>query len=246
MTRRSKSSRINWVGRRSRYEQSELSPPADIEIGNEPDTPNFWQVYSANPTCEANAFTSTSDPTPYIPYLEQAYTAAHAVAPNETYLNAGVATNAGDEAYFDGLLANVSSYVDAWAIHLYAWSDPNSSDPAHGWEAFKVLTDDMAAAGPSKPFWVTEGAFTSNPYCVDGVDPQTQAYFMAEDYDKMAALSAPSVASFIYFEVQDQTTEAPPVGNADPCFEAAGDGLVDSSGAQRPGFSVYQNLVSGL
>lgn len=221
-------------------------PPAAIEIGNEPDTPNFWQVYSANPTCNANAFTTTSDPTPYIPYLQQAYAAAKAVAPGETFLNAGVATNSNDEAYFAALVSKASASVDAWAVHLYAWSDPNSPDPAHSWEAFKVLTDDMAVAGPSKQFWVTEGAFTTNPYCNDAVDPQTQAYFLAEEYDKMAALSAPSVASFIYFELQDQSAPTAPLGGADPCFEPAGVGLVDSSGNQRPAFTTYENLISGI
>ncbi|SRR5579875_1138372 len=232
----------------SQHSMYSYPAPAAIEIGNEPNTPNFWVVDSSNPACALHAFTSTKDPRPYLPYLQQAYTAAKsAVATGSpVFLNAGVATNADDETYFANLVGLASGSVDAWAVHLYAWSDPNSPLAAHDWEAFKVLTDDMSVAGPSKPFWVTEGAFTTNPYCYDGVDAQTQAYFLVEDYNKMAALTEPSVASFLYFELEDQNAPAAPSGSEDPCFEPGGTGLVDSGGTARPAFQAFANLAQGL
>lgn len=223
-------------------------PPAAIELGNEPDTPSFWVVDPNNPACSANAFTTTADPLPYVPYLQQAYTAGKGavVSGAPVFLNAGIATNSNSEPYFSALVADAPASEDAWAIHLYAWSDPNSAAiPARSWESFKVLTDDMAVAGPSKSFWVTEGAFTTNPYCADAVDPQTQAYFLTEDYDRMAGLTAPNVASFMYFELQDNSAPAAPLGGADPCFEPGGTGLVDASGNQRPAFGAFGNLILG-
>lgn len=238
---------VKHVSDPSQHVNYTYPPPAAIELGNEPDTPSFWVVDKSNNACAANAFTTVSDARPYIPYLQQAYSAvANVKSAQTTFLNAGVATNAGDESYFSDLVRNAAGSEDAWAIHVYAWADPNALNATRTWEAFNVLTDDMAVAGPSKNFWVTEGAFTSNPYCPDGVDPQTQAYFLTEDYNKMASLSAPSVASFMYFELQDNSAPSAPSGGQDPCFEPGGTGLVDSSGTLRPAFNAFESLVSGI
>jgi hypothetical protein len=233
-------------------------PPAAIEIGNEPDTPAFWVVDPNNTTCTANQFQGTANPAPYVPYLEEAASQARPYRANGTvFLNAGIATNADDETYFLSLVQTLVSQgfvqdLDGWAIHLYAWADPDpGAQSARTWQAFTVLTDDMQAAanaGATKPFWVTEGAFTSNPFCPDGVDPQTQGYFLVADYNRMAAISSPSyVASFIYFELQDQASPSSPQGNQDPCFEPAGMGLFDVNGVQRkPVYQAFYDLTHGI
>ena len=227
-------------------------PPAAFEIGNEPDTQNFWDAAAGCP----HPFTSSADPTPYLPYLEDTYAVAKPTAQHDGYgnipfLNAGVASDANDETYFDkivnALAANPGSpFLDAYAVHIYAFADPNANAIAtRSWESFQVLIDDgnyAQSQGFSKPFWVTEGGFQVNPYCADGVDPQTQAYFLTEDYNRMAQLTVPSVAAFTYFNLQDNQQIGPVPAPADPCFANAGFGLVDYNGNERPSFAAYERL----
>ncbi len=226
------------------------SEVAAIELGNEPDTPSFWNVDTNNPQCAPNATPNpSSDASKYIPYLQQAYAAGKTEANTDGYqnllfLNAGVASNAYDESYFQQI-AQAGNYEDAFAIHLYAWADPNSPYPSRSWESFQVLPDDGTLASQAgqgaKHFWVTEGAFQSNPACPDGVDETTKGYFLAEDYNRMAALTSPVVDSFTYFELQDST---PVQTQGDPCFSSGnGFGLVDDTGTLEPAFLAFQHLT---
>ncbi len=226
--------------------------PAAFEIGNEPDTQNFWDAAAGCP----HPFTNSGDPTPYLPYLEDTYALAKPTAradgyPNLPFLNAGIATDSNDETYFDkivnALAANPASpFLDNYAVHIYAFADPNANAiPTRSWESFQVLIDDgnyAQSQGLSKPFWVTEGGFQVSPYCADGVDPQTQAYFLAEDYNRMAQLTVPSVEAFTYFNLQDNQQVGPVPAPGDPCFANAGFGLVDYNGNERPSFAAFEHL----
>lgn len=231
------------------YPASEV---AAIELGNEPDTTSFWQINAADPTC-AQFMPSqiTTDASAYIRYLRAAYARGRAEAdrdgfPNLVFLNAGVATNFADELYFQQIAA-AGNHEDAYAIHLYAFADPASPRPTRSWEAFQVLPDDGNIAAtygdPRKHFWVTEGAFAVNSTCPDATDPQTQAYFLTEDFNQMAALTTPVVDAFTYFELQDANPAILPRG-ADPCFNGGyGIGLVTDRGRRRPAFAAFRALT---
>ncbi len=227
-----------------------------FELGNEPDTPNFWNVYYNNgqsPCAPYYTATPTSDASKYVQYLEAAYTQGKQEAKNDgapnslVFLNAGVATDSNDESYFNQIV-NAGSYEDAYAIHLYAFADPDSATyPTRSWESFKVLTDDANYAAKkgygNLHFWITEGGFQTYTLCPDGVDPNTQAYFMTEFFNKLAASTAPYVDAFTYFEMQDNTP-SPPAPGIDPCFSSGnGFGLVDDNGNIRPAFNAFEILT---
>lgn len=226
-------------------------PPVAIELGNEPDTQSFWQISPNCPTYSTYAFTSSASATQYIPFLQAAYAAGTSQAQQDgnkalIFLNAGIASDVNDEAFFQQLVNQAANDEDAWAVHIYAFADPNSQYPTRSWESAQVLTDDgafAAAHGSSKHFWITEGGVQGGPLCPDAVDPATKAYYLDAYYNFYAKQTVPEVDAFTWFSLQDGPTQ-PIAPGADPCFTSGdGFGLIDNSGNLEPAFAAFQHLT---
>lgn len=169
-----------------------------IELFNEPNLKGWW-------TNEGDPEYAATDGTAAAKYMLAAYAAVKRVAPGLTVVGPALA-NGGPEldprTYFTTLYASGCRRGECWdviSVHNYRWANPtfpSAPDQTDRFDIYKALQDIAARHGdPGTHVMLTEWGYSTidEP---DGVDPKTQARYVALGLNEM--LADPTVDGIVY------------------------------------------------
>jgi polysaccharide biosynthesis protein PslG len=200
------------------------------EIWNEPDWGVFWK-----PAPDAAGFVSM---------LCDAYRAGKTADPHVTFISGGMAGN--DVDYLRQMYAlGAEGCFDALGVHPYVFRrspDAVVPDVRHCFAGLETLHKIMIANGDAlKPIWITEMSWATNRRArgasgdwADGVDPETQATYLALAYKKIVD-DYPFVKVAIWYDLRDNGT--------DPTLADDNFGLVRYNFEPKPAYAAFQQLA---
>ncbi len=201
-----------------------------------------WQIWN-----EVNVGADWPNPTTagYQQLLEQANATIKAVDPSARTITAGlaelpaVASGATLYNFLTGLEAQpgFKGAADVVAVHGYA------NDPAGTARILDTAKRIMAAAGDTRPLWVTElGWGTGGPPHAFAVTREVQAAYLRATYDQMVACrSRWGLEKAIWFALKDVTSAQ--LGEAD--YWGMNTGLYDAAGAPKPSLDAFREFTGG-
>jgi hypothetical protein len=201
-------------------------PLAAVEIWNEPW--GYW-AWAPNP-----------DPAAYGRLVMAAGPAIRAADPSVQIAVTGddlvTRTDGAIANFVQPMLASnpgIASYVDAWSVHPYP--DPKTNGPQvanpieYSFNRVTVTQNQTAAAGVSRPIWITEIGWTTATGSPDGVSEAAQAQYVSQALGMALSQWRSFVAKvFVYTWQQDGTSATDPEAHF---------GLRRADGSMKPAWS---------
>jgi hypothetical protein len=206
-----------------------------VELFNEPNLDGWWK----NP---ANPAYAATDGTATVPYMRQAYAAIKAAAPALTIVGPALASgghSTDPRTFFDHLYDGGCKRSVCWdvvSVHNYRWENPTFPAPesaANRFDIYKPILAIAAAHGDAGTHvMLTEWGYSTTGASADGVDPQTQAIYLALGFNLM--LADPAVDGIVYVNMY----------NPAPDFWGQ-TALVANDFTPKPAFGVYRRFARG-
>ncbi len=180
-----------------------VHPLAAVEIWNEP-----WGDWNWKPN---------PDPVGYGQLVNAAGAAIRTADPGVKILVAGddlqVRTDGSTVSWIQNLLASdpgIGTYVDAWSVHPYpdpTSNGPNTAGPIdYAYSRVTVTQTDAAAAGVSRPIWITEIGWSTATGTSGAVSEATQSQYLSQALGMALGTWRNSIAeTFVYTWDQDGT-----------------------------------------
>jgi hypothetical protein len=206
-----------------------------LELLNEPNL-NGWWKNPANPAYAATDGSATA------PYLHQAYAAIKAAAPALTIVGPALASggrSTDPRTFFTHLYDAGCKRGACWdivSVHNYRWENPTFPAPegaADRFDIYKPILAIAAAHGDAGTHvMLTEWGYSTTGASADGVDPQTQARYLALGFNLM--LADPAVDGIVYVNMY----------NPAPDFWGQ-TALVANDFTPKPAFDVYRRFARG-
>jgi hypothetical protein len=207
-------------------------PLAAVEIWNEPW--GYW-AWAPNP-----------DPAAYGRLVMAAGPAIRAADPSVQILVTGddhvVRTDGAQGNFVQAMLAatpGIGSYVDAWSVHPYP--DPKTTGPQvanpieYSFDRVTLTQSEAAAAGVSRPIWITEIGWTTAIGSSDAVTEATQAQYLSQALGITLGQWRSMVAKvFVYTWAQDTTNVSDPEAHF---------GLRRSDGSMKPAWAAVTSYL---
>jgi hypothetical protein len=170
-----------------------------IELFNEPNMRNWWNN-------EGDPRYAAKDGSAAAQYMRAAYAAIKSAAPKMTVVGpalAGGGSMTDPRTFFENLYANGCRRGVCWdviSVHNYRWENPTDPVPdrePNRFDIYKPLQAIAAEHGdPGTHVMLTEWGYSTYADSKDGVDPKTQALFLALGFNEM--LADPTVDGIVY------------------------------------------------
>lgn len=221
----------------TRYSGTYTPPGADgplpeiryLELWNEPNLSGFL-----TPQVEDGRRVSLDN---YAAMVRAATPAVRAANPDAVVI-VGVAgprssssdTGTGALQWMRGLIARRVP-ISAYSQHIYPASPPTAeTDVVPSWASVDRLLDNLDAAGPDIPLFITEAGYTTatTPYRDTKVTDEEQAQYLGEIY-ALPQLRNPRVRAVVWFNLQDNAN-----------WPA---GLLREDGSEKPSYGVFRDVV---
>lgn len=171
-----------------------------IELFNEPNL-HGWGTFPVDGSYESGDQTGRE----VARYMRAAYAAIKSVAPQLTVVGPAIADgghSTDPRVFLENLYANGCRRGACWdvlSVHNYDWEDPDV-DPPHSRTRFDVYKDlqEIAAqhGDPGTHVMLTEWGFSTAPDNRYAFDPQVQAIYIADGFNRM--LRDPTVDGITY------------------------------------------------
>jgi len=205
---------------------------ARVELFNEPNLDGWW----TNPADPAYA---SNDGSAAAAYLHGAYAAIKAVTPSLTVVAPALAAGGKEvdpRTFFEHLYASGCRRGACWdvlSVHNYRWENPTFLEPAgaaNRFDIYKAILAIAAAHGDAGTHvMLTEWGYSTDA-SADGIDPQTQALYVALGLNLM--LADPLVDGIVYVNMY----------NPSPDFWGQ-TALVSSDFTPKPAYDVYRTFA---
>ncbi len=173
-------------------------------------------------------------------YLHGAYAAIKSAAPSLAVVAPALASGGHEvdpRKFFENLYAAGCRRGACWdilSVHNYRWQNPTLPAPASASnriDIYKTIGAIAAAHGdPGTHVLLTEWGYSTDPASPDGVDPQTQALYVALGFNLM--LSDPLVDGIVYVNMYNPATDF--WGQTS---------LVTADFSPKPAFDVYRSFA---
>jgi hypothetical protein len=178
-----------------------------VELFNEPNLLGWWKN-TGDPSYAA------TDGSAAAIYLRDAYSAIKSAAPQLTVVGPALASGGHDvdpRSYFTQLYTSGCRRGACWdivSVHNYRWDDPTHPAPERASNRFDIYTALQAIAAahgdPGTHVMLTEWGY-STADGPDGVDPHTQARYLALGLNLM--LADPLVDGIVYVNMYNPATD---------------------------------------
>lgn len=170
-----------------------------IELFNEPNTRGWWKN-------QGDQGYAATDGSATAQYMRAAYAAVKRAAPRVSVVGpalAGGGSLTDPRTFFDNLYTNGCRRGVCWdiiSVHNYRWENPAFPVPdrdANRFDIYKALQEIAAKHGdPGTHVMLTEWGYSTFDGTPDGVDPKTQADYVALGFNLM--LADPTVDGIVY------------------------------------------------
>jgi hypothetical protein len=205
-----------------------------VELFNEPNLDGWWKN-PGDPAFAANDGSAAAQ------YLRGAYVAIKAAAPALTVVAPALASG-GHEVDPRTFFANLydggcrrGACWDVLSVHNYRWENPTFEAPAgatNRFDIYKTILAIAAAHGDAGTHvMLTEWGYSTDA-SADGMDPQTQALYVALGFNLM--LADPRVDGIVYVNMYNPAT--------DFWGQTA---LVSSDFTPKPAYDVFRSFARG-
>jgi hypothetical protein len=206
-----------------------------LELFNEPNLNGWWRN-PADPAYAANDGSAAAQ------YLHGAYAAIKAAAPAITVVAPALASG-GQEVdprkFFENLYTGGCRRGACWdvlSVHNYRWENPTFPAPpsaSNRFDIYRTILDIAAAHGDTQTHvMLTEWGYSTDESSPDGIDPQTQARYLALGFNLM--LNDPLVDGIVYVNMYNPAT--------DFWGKTA---LVSADFTPKPAYAVYRRFARG-
>jgi hypothetical protein len=206
-----------------------------LELFNEPNLNGWWK----NP---ADAAYAATDGSATASYMRGAYAAIKAAAPALTVVGPALASggrSTDPRTFFEHLYdagCKRGACWDVLSVHNYRWANPTFPAPASAANRFDIYKPILAIAAAhgdaDTHVMLTEWGYSTSDATPDGIDPQTQALYLALGFNLM--LADPAVDGIVYVNMY----------NPAPDFWGQ-TALVSSDFTPKPAFDVYRRFARG-
>ncbi len=148
------------------------------EIGNEPNSPEFWDIDTAENSDDTKYEKSVSD---YVEHLKETVTAIKAGNPNAFIFLGGLSDKHVDRWLDIFISKNAYTYIDGVSFHVKASSPAEIGQKVHALKVELAKVADFAV----KPLWITDFGFTTDRKDTTGAkvqDEKTKADYVLQGF----------------------------------------------------------------